>query len=164
MNTTYRYAPKKGLNGKTILTLSIVAVAAILLIVLAFSCFATVPTGHTGIITTFGKVENQTLEAGMHFKLPWQKVINMDNRNQKSTLTLVCFSSDIQEVDVVYTVNYQIEKKNAQNIYKTIGTDRAAGEAFVARCADFAATNNMNITITVSDDPALASDAIKQYL
>lgn len=123
MNTTYRYAPKKGLNGKTILTLSIVAVAAILLIVLAFSCFATVPTGHTGIITTFGKVENQTLEAGMHFKLPWQKVINMDNRNQKSTLTLVCFSSDIQEVDVVYTVNYQIEKKNAQNIYKTIGTD-----------------------------------------
>jgi regulator of protease activity HflC (stomatin/prohibitin superfamily) len=123
MNTTYRYAPKKGMNGKTILTLSIVAVAAILLIVLVCSCFATVPTGHTGIITTFGKVENQTLEAGMHFKLPWQKVINMDNRNQKSTLTLVCFSSDIQEVDVVYTVNYQIEKKNAQNIYKTIGTD-----------------------------------------
>ena len=123
MSTTYHYGPKKGLSPKTIVTLVAVGIAAILLIVLACSCFATVPTGHTGIITTFGKVENQTLEAGMHFKLPWQKVINMDNRNQKSTLTLTCFSSDIQEVDVVYTINYQIEKKNAQNIYKTIGTD-----------------------------------------
>ena len=123
MSTTYHYAPKKGINSKTIITLVAVGISIILLIILACSCFATVPTGHTGIITTFGKVENQTLEAGMHFKLPWQKVINMDNRNQKSTLTLVCFSSDIQEVDVVYTVNYQIEKKNAQNIYKTIGID-----------------------------------------
>ncbi len=123
MSTTYHYAPKKGISSKTIITLVSVGIAAILLIVLAFSCFATVPTGHTGIITTFGKVENQTLESGMHFKLPWQKVINMDNRNQKSTLTLTCFSSDIQEVSVVYTINYQIEKKNAQNIYKSIGTD-----------------------------------------
>lgn len=120
MSTVYRNQPT---NGKKIGILIGVGIALIALIVLACSCFATVPTGHTGIITTFGKVENQTLEAGMHFKLPWQKVINMDNRNQKSTLTLVCFSSDIQEVDVVYTVNYQIEKKNAQNIYKTIGTD-----------------------------------------
>lgn len=123
MSTTYHYANKKGISPKTIVTLVSIAIAAVLLVVLACSCFATVPTGHTGIITTFGKVENQTLEAGMHFKLPWQKVINMDNRNQKSTLTLTCFSSDIQEVDVVYTINYQIEKKNAQNIYKSIGTD-----------------------------------------
>ncbi len=118
--STYRYKPQ---NTKKIGILVGIGIAAIALILLISSCCATVPTGHTGIITTFGKVENQTLEAGMHFKLPWQKVINMDNRNQKSTLTLVCFSSDIQEVDVVYTVNYQIEKQNAQNIYKTIGTD-----------------------------------------
>ncbi|MGM9646642.1 MAG: SPFH domain-containing protein [Eubacteriales bacterium] len=122
--STYRYSAKgTGFTPKKIAALVAVGVAAILLIVLACSCFASVPTGHTGIITTFGKVEDQTLEAGIHFKLPWQKVVNMDNRNQKSTLTLTCFSSDIQEVDVVYTVNYQIEKQNAQNIYKSIGTD-----------------------------------------
>jgi hypothetical protein len=34
----------------------------------------------------------------------------------------------------------------------------------VAWCAAFAAANNMNITITISDDPALASEAVKQYL
>lgn len=83
--------------------------------------FAVVPTGHTGILTTFGKVENTTLESGLHFKLPIQEVVVMDNRTQKSVVELSCFSSDIQEVAVKYSINYQIQKTDAQNIYKTIG-------------------------------------------
>ena len=85
-------------------------------------CFKSVPTGHTGIVTNFGKVEDYTLEAGIHFERPWVKVVDMDNRTQKNTLTLSCFSSDIQEVTVVYTVNYQINKANASAIYRNIGT------------------------------------------
>jgi regulator of protease activity HflC (stomatin/prohibitin superfamily) len=45
----------------------------------------------------------------------------MDNRNQKASVDLACFSSDIQEVQVTYTLNYQISKTNAQTIYKDIG-------------------------------------------
>ena len=60
--------------------------------------------------------------------------------------------------------NFDITNVYIDNLYKTIGTDRANGEAFVAWCAEFAAANNMNITITISDDPALASEAVKQYL
>ena len=60
--------------------------------------------------------------------------------------------------------NFDITNVYIDNLYKTIGNDRAAGETFVAWCAEFAAANNMNITITISDDPALASDAMKQYL
>lgn len=82
-----------------------------------------VPTGHTGVVTTFGKVENVTYEAGINFVAPWKKVTNMDNRTQKASLQLNCFSSDIQEVTLTYTVNYQIDKANAQTIYKTIGVD-----------------------------------------
>jgi regulator of protease activity HflC (stomatin/prohibitin superfamily) len=83
----------------------------------------TVPTGNTGIVTTFGKVENVTLDAGVHFMAPWKKVVNMDNRTQKQSIEMSCFSSDIQEVSVTYTVNYQINKANAQEIYKTIGAE-----------------------------------------
>lgn len=86
-------------------------------------CIKSVPTGHTGVVTTFGKVEDYTYEAGINFDAPWKKVIKMDNRTQKQTITLSCFSSDIQAVDVIYTVNYRIDKENAQHIYKTIGTD-----------------------------------------
>ncbi len=85
--------------------------------------FAIVPTGHTGILTTFGKVEDTTLEAGLHIKLPIQEVVVMDNRTQKSVVELSCFSSDIQEVSVRYSINYQIQKSDAQNIYKTIGVN-----------------------------------------
>ncbi len=84
---------------------------------------ATVPTGHTGILTTFGKVEDKTLEAGMHIKSPFQEIVCMDNRTQVAHLELSAFSSDIQEVLVSYSMNYQIEKSNAQKIYKEIGVD-----------------------------------------
>lgn len=93
------------------------------LVLIALSTLKTVPTGHTGIVTTFGRVENYTLESGLHVLAPWQNVTNMDNRTQKEVISLGCFSSDIQEVQVTYTINYQIEKANAQTIYKTIGTE-----------------------------------------
>ena len=60
--------------------------------------------------------------------------------------------------------NFDITHVYIDNLYKTIGSDRANGEAFVAWCAAFAEANNMNITITISDDPALASEEIKQFL
>jgi len=60
--------------------------------------------------------------------------------------------------------NFDITNVYIDNLYKTIGADRATGEAFIAWCAEFAKANDMNITITVSDDPELASEAVKQYL
>lgn len=92
-------------------------------IIILIGCFKTVPTGSTGIVTTFGRIENVSLDAGIHFMSPWKKVINMDNRTQKQSIEMQCFSSDIQEVSVTYTVNYQINKANAQEIYRTIGTE-----------------------------------------
>lgn len=80
-----------------------------------------VPTGHTGVVATFGKVEDYTLEAGVHFINPLSRVVNIDNRTQKATAELSAFSSDIQEVAVNYTINYRIDNKNAQNLYKTVG-------------------------------------------
>ena len=60
--------------------------------------------------------------------------------------------------------NFHITNVYIDNLYKTIGDNRADGEAFILWCAEFAKANNMNITITVSDDAAQASEAVKQYL
>ena len=101
------------------------AVAAIAAVIaaalLALSCVTTVPTGHTGVVTTFGHVENYTLDAGVHMVKPWQQVVKMDNRVQKQTVKLACFSSDIQEVNMAYTINYQIRKADAMTLYSTVG-------------------------------------------
>ena len=60
--------------------------------------------------------------------------------------------------------NFDITNVYIDNLYKTIGADRAAGEDFILWAAKFAEANNMEITVTVSDDVALASEAVKQYL
>ena len=60
--------------------------------------------------------------------------------------------------------NFDITNVYIDNLYKTIGNDRAAGEAFILWGAQFAEANNMNITVTVSDDPEGASEEIKKYL
>ena len=58
--------------------------------------------------------------------------------------------------------NFDITHVFIDNLYKTIGT--AAGEEFVAWCAKFAADNNMEVTISISEDPANAPESVKQYL
>lgn len=109
---------KKALGGLVAAAAALVCAVAVIL-----SCVQTVPTGHTGVVTTFGRVENTTLDSGVHFVMPWQNVVKMDNRVQKNTVDMPCFSSDIQEVNMTYTINYQIKKSDAQNIYRTIGVD-----------------------------------------
>ena len=104
-------------RGRIVVTVLVVVIA----LIFAISCFSFVPTGHTGVVTLFGKVEDYTLDSGVHFKNPFARVIKMDNRIQKESVELSCFSSDIQEVEVVFTLNYQISKEYAMNIYKTIG-------------------------------------------
>ena len=67
-------------------------------------------------------------------------------------------------VSGLHAGNFDITNVFIDNLYKTIGTDRAAAEDFVAWCAKFAADNSMEITMTISDDPAEAGEAVKQYL
>jgi len=97
-------------------------IVAVILIV-SVTCTATVETGYTGIVTTFGKVEDITLEAGLHFKSPFQRIIAMDNREQKTSFNTEAFSSDIQQVNITGSINYAINKATAMNLFKEVGTD-----------------------------------------
>ena len=80
-------------------------VAVCLAVILVAGCIAIVPTGYTGILTTFGRVEDKTISAGFNFIAPWQNVVKMDNRTQKVQIQTSAFSSDIQQVDLLLAVN-----------------------------------------------------------
>ena len=60
--------------------------------------------------------------------------------------------------------NFDITHVFIDNLYKTIGADLKSAEEFIAWAAKFAADNNMEITVALSEDPANASEAMKQYL
>jgi len=113
--------PKKKHGGKLVKIAAILVAALILVIVVINTCTAVVPTGYTGILTTFGRVADYTLDAGFHFKSPFQQVTLMDNREQKTAFTTMAFSSDIQQVDVQGSINYNINKQTAMNLFKDVG-------------------------------------------
>ena len=98
-------------------------VALIVAIILAFLMIKTVPTGYTGILTTFGKVEPNTVSAGVHVIAPWQKIVKLDNRTQKVSVETDTFSKDIQQVKVSLAVNFCIDQTTAQELYKTVGVN-----------------------------------------
>lgn len=96
-------------------------ILAILIIV--GSCVNVVPTGYTGVLTTFGRVEDRSIEAGINFTAPWQDIIKIDNRSQKANINSSAFSSDIQQVDIKGSVNYKVNSDSARELYRTVGTN-----------------------------------------
>ena len=60
--------------------------------------------------------------------------------------------------------NFDITHVFIDNLYKTIGHNHDFGEEFIDWAAKFSEANNLKITISVSDDPASASELIKKYL
>lgn len=103
----------------------LVSVAAVVLavIIIGASCISIVPTGHTGILTTFGRVEDRNLPEGVNFHAPWQNITTMTNKEQIFTETNMCFSADLQEVSYTYTVKYNLSSSATPNIYKTVGVN-----------------------------------------
>lgn len=111
------------MKAKSLGTVVMVACLAVACITMFLACTSTVPTGHTGILSTFGKVEDVSLGNGLNFHKPWQTIVTMTNKEQTFTESNVSFSKDLQEVTYTYTVKYNLLPSAAPNIYKTVGVD-----------------------------------------
>ena len=102
----------------------VVLVLAIALVVVGMP-FTTVPEGYTGIVVHFGEAQDETLNSGFHTKPLFSKIVKMDNRWQKYSTQTSAFSKDIQQVDVVVSMSYQIKDTGALELYKEVGMDYA---------------------------------------
>ena len=122
LNANPQNAPRKA-GKKGTLGLIVAVVIILIALIVFFRCTVQIDTGYTAIVTTFGKVEDYTMEAGFHLKSPFQEVILMDNREQKTPFSTQAFSSDIQQVDIVGSINYAINKSTAMTLFKEVGTD-----------------------------------------
>lgn len=67
-------------------------------------------------------------------------------------------------VSGLHAGNFDISHVFIDNLYKIIGSDQAQAGAFCQWCDSFGAKNEMNFTITVSDDPTQAAEALRSYL
>ena len=55
---------------KNVVKIVVLAVCAVLVIGVCATCFTVVKAGHTGVVLTFGAVEENVFDEGLHFKMP----------------------------------------------------------------------------------------------
>ncbi len=100
------------------------AVVALLVLIVGLNCFTIVQAGHTGVVVTLGKVNNNVLQEGLHFKIPFvQQVVMIDNRITKLEVSTEAFSKDLQTVATTLAINYRVDTSKSYSIYKNIGKD-----------------------------------------
>jgi len=117
----------------------LIAVAVILVLLLigilppGVSIMTSVPAGCTGILTTYGEVENTYLTSGLHFKKPFQKIVIMDNH--VNTLVIAAGTKDATTTDTAETkdqqllptfkfeIQYQLNPTMSYEVYRNYGTD-----------------------------------------
>lgn len=91
-----------------------------------YGFFGKVDSGYVGIVTHFGKIEDRVLPAGFHITGFFEKVHPVNVRTQIKTTELVAFSSDIQQVTLLVTINYNITPEIANTLFRTVGNDYVA--------------------------------------
>lgn len=109
---------------KTTITIIVAAVVVALAAIIALNCVTIVKAGHTGVVVTLGKVNDNVLQEGLHFKAPFvQQVVMIDNRITKLEVDTEAFSKDLQTVQTTLAINYRVDTAKSYSIYKNIGKD-----------------------------------------
>ena len=97
-------------------------VALVLILILVSGSIVVVSAGQTGVVLTFGRVDETVLQEGMHFKIPFaQQIVTINNRIVKLEVSTEAFSKDLQTISTVVAVNYHINKTASGTIYKEVG-------------------------------------------
>ena len=82
-----------------------------------------VPTGHVGIVSTFGGISGQ-VDEGLQWVLPWQKVKYASIQIQGHEFEkLASFSSETQDVYVDATINIRVSPESIQTLYREVGDE-----------------------------------------
>lgn len=118
---------KEKKSSKKIFNLVVwISIALIALFIIA-NTLISVQAGHTGVIVTFGKVEDIVFQEGLHVKVPFvQQVVQVDNRIMKSEVQCSNASKDLQTVSSTIALNYSINKTSSAKVYRNIGMDYEA--------------------------------------
>ena len=108
----------------------------IIVIALSFagSFFTIIDAGETGVRTLFGKVRDQELSSGFHFKNPLERVHTMNIRTQEYTMSIFqgegkltrddsisALTKEGLKVDLDITVLYRLQEDRASDVYRDVG-------------------------------------------
>lgn len=108
---------------ETMKKILIIPLVGLLLFTFGLS-FAIVPTGYTGVRTTFGQISEEVVPHGFNMKIPFaQSIILVNNKQQDITLDAQVWGESIEKTPVYasnITITYQINSDKSAWIYSNI--------------------------------------------
>ncbi|MCK5080640.1 MAG: prohibitin family protein [Candidatus Moranbacteria bacterium] len=120
--------------GESIKKGTSLVVAIVILIILLPLMIVVIDAGETGVYSLFGKVRDQELSSGLHFKNPLAKITKITIRTQEYTMSGTAEEGKKQGVDSIgaltkegldvaldITVLYRLDEKEASDVYKEVG-------------------------------------------
>ena len=113
-------------------------VVAVMLIIVAVNSVKIIPTGYTGVRTTFGQISSNVVQSGLNFKIPFIQSINLVNNKQQDVTFDGTISSETSERNEVFfsgiTVTYQINAEKSSWIYANVSNykNNLVSESLVA--------------------------------
>lgn len=111
---------------------AIYVAGGLIIVILLFGTYVTIPSGYCGILTTFGAASQNVLAPGLHFKLPMiQGIVKMNVQVQKNQLTEHAASLDLQDVETTVATNWNINNDDASWIYQQIGMEDVLNDRII---------------------------------
>ena len=110
-----------GGGGRNLRGLAILIVVVIL--VLIGNPMRVIPAGHVGVKDFFGLVSSSVLTPGVHFVMPFTKVVKMSVKTQEVKETAEVPSKEGLTMDLEGSLLFRLDPAKAPEIYKTIGPD-----------------------------------------
>ena len=133
----------------------ILVVAAIFILSTISGCFAIVPTGYTGVRTTFGQIDEDVVDPGFTWKIPYvQTVEQVNNKQQDITFDDKIWSETSERTAIYFegvTVTYTISAEksawiyaNVSNYRKTLVSDNIVASSIKAASKQLISTDATN--------------------
>lgn len=113
------------MDKKKIIKYVIIGAIVLFIVITFFNSLKTIPTGYVGVKTRFGQVQDTMINEGLNLKVPYvEKIVKIDCRTQNYEVTTEASSKDLQKIsNLKVVINYNVDKNNANNLYKQVGID-----------------------------------------
>lgn len=97
----------------------------VLLAIFVWMSLVQVPAGHVGVITTFGRVESDTLDEGLHLVPFWKRVVPLSLRTEERKEAGDVPTNEGLTAHLEVSLLYSLNKDRAAEVYQKLGNNYA---------------------------------------
>ena len=104
------------------LIVSAIIISLFIVLIAFFNPIVIVGVGERGVKVTLGKVSPKSYPEGIHLITPFiSHIKNMNVKTQKNNIETSVYTKDIQQAQITYVLNYNLQPENAHKMYREVG-------------------------------------------